>query len=291
MHRRHHFCRYDGSPAKTVPGTQFIHEWVHHLRQQGYDIADASRGKPSLAAHGPALEAMQASLAGNINQAIAYGTHAMGEMAHKETAAKALSQAYDVAIDPRSIAFTPGGQMGLYIAFTLLHQACPSGKFISTVPGYLNYAELIGLATNTEDDSYILPLELQKSDGFRLHPHAIGTLIDDYDGDITALILCNPLNPTGQVFTESEWQEIAAIIKAHDFPVILDEAFAEIIFNDSQRSLFHIAPELLDRTFLFRSGTKAIGLSGERLAVTVVPERYIEPYMYFTVAYARQCTA
>lgn len=275
------FRRYDGSDGNLVPGTQLIHEWVHHLRLNGWSIADASRGKPSFPAQHAALSAMQASLASNAHSTITYGTNVLGELAYRRTASQVLSAEYQVDIVEDCVAYTPGGQLGLYITFKLLADACPDGMFISTLPGYLNYAELIGLVTNTEDRSRILPIHLRKEEQFKFQPAALRKLLAENERPIAALILCNPLNPTGQVLTKDEWGELAAIVKGYDFPIVLDEAFAEVIFDTHNRySLFHADPSLLDRTFLFRSGTKAIGLSGERLSVTVVPAAFVERFVY-----------
>lgn len=275
------FRRFDGSSGVLVPGTQLIHEWVNALRAHGHDIADVSRGKPSFPAHGPALAAMQQSLAANAEGVITYGTHALGEASLKARAAACFSDIYGTTFKADHMAFTPGGQLGLYTTFKLLHQRTPGGVFISTTPGYLNYIELIELVTGNKAADAVLPIALQKDTQFRFTPEHLRAALSNNTRPIAGIILCNPLNPTGQVISAPEWQAFAAILKQCDAPIMLDEAFAEVIFtDDAHTSLLHAAPELQERTFLFRSGTKAFGMSGERLAVMALPAPYAEDFLF-----------
>src|SRR5262249_31558817 len=75
---------------------------------------------------------------------------------------------------------------------------------------------------------------------------------------------------------KADWQALAPILEKHDVPIILDEAFAEIVFDqDYNISLIHALPHLAERTIIMRSGTKALGLPGERLSLMRVPVKYM----------------
>jgi aspartate/methionine/tyrosine aminotransferase len=83
---------------------------------------------------------------------------------------------------------------------------------------------------------------------------------------------------------KEDWLKILPILERYpETPILLDEAFFEIIFdwqqtNQNSRyhtSLLHIAPHILPRIMCFRSGTKALALSGERMAVTFAGQQFI----------------
>lgn len=269
--------RYNGTDARILTGTQLWHEWVHKLEDDGWSITDASRGKPSYPAAPEALKKGQEFWESQQKSQVLYGTDCFGEEAYRHTVAQSLTRMYGMDIPARDVVFTPGGQFALYAAFSLMHQACPDGVFVSTQPGYLNYLELIQMATNTTDSQAFLPVELQQKNNYHFNARCLRETLEAHSGPIAGFVFCNPLNPTGQVISRAEWQDIAAILKRYDAPIIMDEAFMEVVFGEDKNcSLLHAAPELYERTFLFRSGTKALGFSGERLAFNTVPKAFRE---------------
>ncbi|MCI5049691.1 MAG: pyridoxal phosphate-dependent aminotransferase [Rickettsiales bacterium] len=274
--------RFDGSDAKLVTVTQLMHEWVHHLQQEGWHIADASRGKASYAADDDAVKAMREAIDGIDGEVAAYGTHTLGEEHFREQAAEGFTRIYGTAFNPSHIAFTPGGQFGLSLAFHLIKKACPNGSIVAPCPWYLNHRALSELMGDDQQDRF-LPVHLSRADDYALTAEAIEHSLVQHNDEIAAFLFCNPANPTGHITRKEEWKKIATIIRRYpDVPVICDEAFMEVVFDhDAHASLIHAAPDLLDRTFLFRSGTKALGLAGERLAAMVIPPAYLDEYTYW----------
>lgn len=269
--------RYNHTSAHTLTGTQFVHEWVHHLSAQGHAIIDASRGKPSYPVDAAIWRAMQDAIAGAQQDVFPYGTDALGEPEYREAVAIALSDWYASAIDPAQIVFTPGGQFALNLSFTLLHKREPEGVFVSTAPGYLNYAELVRYVCGSAES--LSPVILQSSRQYRFTATDLDAHLRTLSRPIAGFVFCNPLNPTGQVISQAEWQDFATLLREYDAPILLDEAFTEVAFK-REPSLLQVAPDLRERMFLFRSGTKAHGLPGERLAVSVVPPQWIEAFRF-----------
>jgi cystathionine beta-lyase len=102
-------------------------------------------------------------------------------------------------------------------------------------------------------------------------------LVDDGDGRVfdpaplagcKALILVNPQNPTGRVFTSGELRGIAALAERHDVLVIADEIHADLV-HDPHRHL-PFAPLAPERTITLNSASKAFNLAGLRCAVADV---------------------
>lgn len=273
--------RFDKTPSNTLTGTQFIHEWVHHLKSLGYDIIDASRGKPSMAIDDKVIKAMQDKLQSSLGEVFPYGKDCLGEDEYRNIVAKSLSDFYNIKIDSSQVAFTPGGQFSLYCLFKILNQK--DGVFVTTNPGYLNYNELIRYVGEESNclDNQIFAVNLTKNDNFKLNAKTFEKSLLKNSKPINAFVFCNPVNPTGQVINCNQWLEIAKVLKKYEAPIIMDEAFIEVVFGEDKKcSLLHASPELLSRMILIRSGTKAQGFPGERLCSTILPKNLIEKFRY-----------
>lgn len=95
----------------------------------------------------------------------------------------------------------------------------------------------------------------------------------DFDGlervapQARILLLCNPHNPTGRVFSRDELEGIAAIARRHDLVIVADEIHADIVFGGAN----HIAMETIhgaaERTVTLTSATKSFNIPGARTAV------------------------
>ncbi len=282
-------ARPDGTPAATLTITQGFHEWVHALEAQGWHVADSSRGKPSYPADRDALSAMQRSFASLVNVS-PYGTNTLGEASWQTLAAEGFAREYGVQVNPECVAFTPGGQFGLAAAFYAIERLNPGSVILAPSPWYLNHEELSSLfssgtmLTNRRDSKFVGMDTLET--GGRLTPELLRRGIARVQASgrpLGAFLFCNPSNPLGTVATRAEWEAVAAVLReCPEVPILLDEAFAEIVFDEQfDRSLLHAAPDLLPRLFLFRSGTKALGLAGERLAAMLVPPSHLNAFTAF----------
>lgn len=86
-----------------------------------------------------------------------------------------------------------------------------------------------------------------------------------------ALILVNPHNPTGRVFSQDELSALAEIVQRHDMLVISDEIHAELTFQPHRHVPFAtLAPDLAARTVTLTSASKAFNLAGLRCSVADV---------------------
>ena len=82
------------------------------------------------------------------------------------------------------------------------------------------------------------------------------------------LVLCNPHNPTGRVFTPAELEELAEIALAHDMVVVSDEIHAELVYAPHVHVPFaSLSDEVAARTITLTSATKAFNLAAVRCAV------------------------
>ena len=99
-------------------------------------------------------------------------------------------------------------------------------------------------------------------DAFRQHPKA--------------LILCNPSNPCGKVFTRAELETIAALANKYDVYVITDEVYEHIVYAPPTHTYFATLPGMWERTISCSSLSKTYSVTGWRLGYVIAPAPIIE---------------
>ena len=91
-----------------------------------------------------------------------------------------------------------------------------------------------------------------------------------------ALVLCNPSNPTGKVFTKEELLDIAQLVKEYDAYVITDEVYEHIIFEPYKHHYFASLPGMFERTISCSSLSKTYSITGWRLGYVIAPKVIID---------------
>jgi aminotransferase len=146
--------------------------------------------------------------------------------------------------------------------------ACnPGDKVIIFSPFYENYvadtilsgAEPIHVALRPPDFSFD-PDELRQA--FEQNPKA--------------LILCNPANPSGKVFTREELLFIAELAEKHDAFVITDEVYEHIVYSPHKHTYFAALPGMFDRTISCGSLSKTYSITGWRLGYVIAPPAVVD---------------
>lgn len=91
-----------------------------------------------------------------------------------------------------------------------------------------------------------------------------------------ALILCNPSNPSGKVFTRDELLFIAKLAAEHDVFVITDEVYEHIVYAPGKHVYFAALPGMFDRTISCSSLSKTYSITGWRLGYVIAPAAIID---------------
>ena len=189
-----------------------------------------------------------------------------GAQNFREALAKKQSHYMGLPIDPdREIVATCGSTEAMMCA--MMTVADPGDKVIVFSPFYENYgadtilsgAEPIYVPLNPPDFSFD-PEVLE--DAFRQHPKA--------------LVLCNPSNPSGKVFTRAELEIIAALAEKYDAYVITDEVYEHIVYAPHRHTYFASLPGMWQRTLSCSSLSKTYSITGWRLGYIIAPEDIIE---------------
>ncbi len=89
--------------------------------------------------------------------------------------------------------------------------------------------------------------------------------------DVKALILCNPSNPSGKVFTGSELQIISDLAIKYDAYVITDEVYEHIVYDPYEHVYISTLPGMRERTICCSSLSKTYSITGWRLGYTIAP--------------------
>ena len=91
-----------------------------------------------------------------------------------------------------------------------------------------------------------------------------------------ALVLCNPSNPCGKVFTRDELGYIAELAKKYDTYVITDEVYEHIVYEPHQHIYFASLPGMWERTISCSSLSKTYSITGWRLGYIIAPPEIID---------------
>lgn len=179
----------------------------------------------------------------------------------REALSRKQSRYMGLSIDPEAhIVVTCGSTEAMMAA---MMTACnPGDKVIVFSPFYENYvadtilsgAEPIYVPLRPPDFSFD-EQELRKA--FALKPKA--------------LVLCNPSNPSGKVFTREELLLIARLAEENDAFVITDEVYEHIVYTPASHVYFASLPGMFERTISCSSLSKTYSITGWRLGYIIAP--------------------
>ena len=129
---------------------------------------------------------------------------------------------YGIDVKPEEIIVTCGGSEAILLGF--LTCLDPDDEIIMVEPGYANYISFAKTA-----HLKVKTVTSRIEDGFKLPP------VEAFEEAITprtkAILLCNPSNPTGYVYTPEELQKIKEIVVKHDLFLFSDEVYREFVYN------------------------------------------------------------
>ncbi len=169
-------------------------------------------------------------------------------------------------VDPnKEIVVTCGSTEAMMAAMMTVTN--PGDKVVIFSPFYENYgadtilsgAEPVYVPLHPPEFNFD-PAELEKA--FQQHPKA--------------LILCNPSNPCGKVFTKDELLFIADLAQKYDTYVITDEVYEHIVYAPHKHTYFASLPGMWERTISCSSLSKTYSITGWRLGYTIAPEEISE---------------
>ena len=184
----------------------------------------------------------------------------------REALAEKQSRLMGFSIDPeREIVVTCGSTEAMMAAMMTVTN--PGDKVAVFSPFYENYG---ADAILSGAEPIYVPLHPPE---FSFNPDELETA---FRQGAKALILCNPSNPCGKVFTREELTLIADLAEKYDAYVITDEVYEHIVYAPNQHVYFASLPGMRKRTICCSSLSKTYSITGWRLGYIIAPPEIIE---------------
>jgi len=214
----------------------------------------------------PDIETPKAALAAVKNndiEVLSY-SHSAGFESYRTKLAKYYRK-NDIPVNAEDIIITTGGSEALMFAMGSITD--PGDEVIIPEPFYANYN---GFATAS--GVQIVPIKGSIEDNFSLPP------ISEFEKLITektrAILLCNPGNPTGYLYTREEIQQLANLALKHDLFIVADEVYREFAYDGVKHHSIMSIPGLEQNAIMVDSVSKRYSMCGARIGclVTKNPE-------------------
>ncbi|MDE6310762.1 MAG: pyridoxal phosphate-dependent aminotransferase [Muribaculaceae bacterium] len=173
-------------------------------------------------------------------------------------------QRFNIEVDTEDIIVTSGGSEAVLFAF----MACldPGDEIIVPEPAYANY-----MAFAISAGAKIVTVPSTIDDGFRLPP------VEKFEALITprtkGILICNPNNPTGYLYTMKEMLQIRDMVKKYDLYLFSDEVYREFCYTGAPYiSAFHL-PGIEEQVVLIDSVSKRYNECGIRIGALITKDK------------------
>lgn len=224
------------------------------LEAQGKDIVHLEIGQPDFKTP---VNVCQAAFQAMKDGQTGYSSPA-GLPAFREVVADWVSRTRRVSVQPDQVSVTPGAK--LIIFFAVLACADDGDEVIYPDPGFPIYESVINFA-----GAKPVPLPLKESVDFRFRIEDLEAIVSDRT---RLLIINSPQNPTGGVLTQSDLAMIAELAIKHNFYVLSDEIYSQLVYDGDHQSILSI-DGMQDRTILLDGHSKSYAMTGWRLGYSV----------------------
>ena len=222
--------------------------------KKGRTIYQLNIGQPDIKTPAKALAAVK-----NNNIEVLSYSHSAGFESYRTRLAEYYRK-HDINISANELIITTGGSEALL--FTM-GSICDTGdEVIIPEPFYANYN---GFATAS--GVKVVPVKSKIEDSFALPP------ISEFEKLITsktkAILICNPGNPTGYLYTKEEIDQLAAIVKKHDLFLVADEVYREFAYDGAKHYSIMSVPGLEQHAIMIDSVSKRYSMCGARIGCVV----------------------
>ena len=227
---------------------------ANNAKARGVKVYHLNIGQPDLPTPQKALDALQ-----NVGRQVLEYSPSQGFLSLRMKLVDYYSR-YHIMLAPDDIIVTSGGSEAVLFAFL----AClnPGDEIIVPEPAYANY-----MAFAVSAGAVIKTVTSSIETGFALPP------VEKFEELITertkAILICNPNNPTGYLYTRAEMNRIRDLVKKYDLYIFSDEVYREFIYTGSPYiSAFHL-DSIEQNVVLIDSVSKRYSECGIRIGALV----------------------
>lgn len=228
--------------------------YAEAAKKRGTKIYHLNIGQPDIETPASFLDAIA-----NSHLKVVEYSHSAGNESYRKKLCN-YYQEYNINLDASDIIITCGGSEGISIAM----QACfnPGDEIIIPEPFYANYN---GFSRSA--DVVVKPVRSSIESGFALPP------ISDFEKAITpktkGIMICNPGNPTGYLYTKPELEALRDLVKKHDLFLLSDEVYREFCYDGKDYvSVMHLSG-IENNVILLDSISKRYSACGARIGALI----------------------
>ena len=204
--------------AQNMPESPIrkLAKYADAARRNGVHIYHLNIGQPDIKTPACAQEALQRFHKDVLEYSPSQGIQSL------RTKMVGYYAEYGIDISPDEIIVTTGGSEAIMFAY----MAClnPGDEIIVTDPSYANY-----MAFAISCGAVVKSVKTHIEDGFKLPP------VEEFEKQITdktrAILICNPNNPTGYLYSKKEMMQIRDLVKKYDLYLLSDEVYREFIYT------------------------------------------------------------
>lgn len=223
-------------------------------KKKGHKVYHLNIGQPDIKTPEVALNAVK-----NANIEVLEYSHSAGFESYR-TKLAAYYQKHGLPINTADIIITTGGSEALLFAMgSTMDQG---DEIIIPEPFYANYNGF-----STSSGVKVVPVISGIETGFALPP------ISDFEKLITpktkAILICNPGNPTGYLYSKEEILQLAELVKKHDLFLIADEVYREFAYDGYTHHSVMNVPGLEEHAIMIDSVSKRYSMCGARIGCIV----------------------
>ena len=236
------------------------------MKRQGLDVLILSGGEPDF----NTPERIKAEGIKAIQNNMTHNTPAAGLMELREAISRKLLKENGIIADPKTqIIVTPSGKLALYQALVSFLE--PGDEAMLLEPNWVSYKEIVKMTGAT-----CVSVPLRHEDNFRITRDILESKLTDKS---KMVIICNPCNPTGRVFTEEEIQTLADFVDEHDLLLVADEIYEKLVYDGHRHISVGAIEKVKDRVITLNGFSKGYAMTGWRLGYSVASAPLTEVMM------------
>ena len=234
--------------------------YAAEAKKKGRTVYHLNIGQPDIRTPETAINAIK-----NLDKTVIEYSHSAGYESYRRKLAASYTT-IGIPVNHEEIIITTGGSEA--ILFTLMSCLNPGDEVIIPEPFYANYNGF-AVAAGVK----IIPVTSRIEDGFALPP------IADFEKLITdktkAIIICNPNNPTGYLYSKQELEMLRDIVLKHDLYLFSDEVYREFCYDGEEHFSVLMLKGIEQNTVMFDSVSKRFSACGVRIGAIVTHNKAI----------------
>ena len=244
--------------------------YADKAKQNGIDILHLNIGQPDIKSPVESINAIK-----DIDLELLKYEYSQGSYEFRKNLCSYYS-GHNINVSPDDIITTVGASEAL--SFTMNSMCDPGDEIIIPEPFYANYN---GFAHAS--DVKVIPVTSKIEDNFALP--SLESFEKKINKRTKAILICNPCNPTGYVYSKEEIISIANLAKKNDLFILVDEVYREFIYTDMKHYSILEDKMFFDNAILIDSTSKRYSLCGARIGFIVSKNsNFIETCLKFALA-------